>query len=203
MGRPTRAEATELEHRLRQAALELFLERGFDGTTMEEVSRCAGISKRTLYAKYPDKQALFAKVLPWALSRMKWAEPRLPEDTGLLRDQLILIGRAVVARLRDPQVVRLTRMAMAEAHRFPEFAVSAQTLSWSPRIQTLMDLLDRHAQLGDIVIDDSETTAELFLSLVGGMTARLAAFGVRRTRAEEHRHVEQAVDMFLNGVLPR
>ena len=65
--RPTRAEAAELDGRLRKAAVETFLEHGFHGTTMDAVARAAGITRRTLYARYPDKGALFAEVIPWAL----------------------------------------------------------------------------------------------------------------------------------------
>jgi AcrR family transcriptional regulator len=53
-GRPTRAAAKKLDERLRQAAVDTFLQYGFDGTTMEEVARAASISKKTLYARYAD-----------------------------------------------------------------------------------------------------------------------------------------------------
>ena len=69
-GRPTQAEALAIEQRLRKAATEAFVENGFDGTTMEAVATAAGITRRTLYAKYPDKQALFAAVIPQALADM-------------------------------------------------------------------------------------------------------------------------------------
>jgi len=58
-GRPTQAEAKRLHQKLRKAAVATFVENGYDGTTMEAIARAAGITRRTLYARYPDKRAVF------------------------------------------------------------------------------------------------------------------------------------------------
>ena len=62
-GRPTQAEAKELHEKLREAAIATFLEYGYDATTMEAIAQAAGITKRTLYARYPDKRAVFLDVI--------------------------------------------------------------------------------------------------------------------------------------------
>jgi AcrR family transcriptional regulator len=203
VGRPTRAAAAELEERLQRAAVELFLEHGFDGTTMEAVARAAGITKRTLYARYPDKRALFAAVIPWAFAREHWDEPAPVTRHGDIVEALTAIARSAVARAVDPDTVRLTRIAMNESARFPEFAMSARSLTWSPRIRTVMDVLAQHAEDGDVVVDDLELAAEQFLAMVSLMPAMLAAFGVLRDPDVEQRHIEHAVHLFLRGALPR
>lgn len=201
-GRPTQAEAARLGERLRRAALDTFLERGFDGTTMQAVADAAGITKRTLYGRYPDKHALFAAVVPWALARQRDDEPSVkPGDD--LAEALTAIAASALARALDPDIVRLSRMAMAESARFPEFAVSAQTLTWSPRMQAVMDLLRRHADAGTVRVDDIEIAAEQFLAMVAAVPARLAAFGIAREPEVERRHLDHAVGLFLRGVLPR
>ena len=68
-GRPTQAEAKKLHQKLRTAAVATFVKYGYDGTTMEAIARAAGITRRTLYARYPDKRAVFVDVIPWALTR--------------------------------------------------------------------------------------------------------------------------------------
>ena len=68
-GRPTQAEAQQLQEKLRDAAVATFLEYGYDAATMEAIAQAAGITKRTLYARYPDKRAVFLDVIPWALTR--------------------------------------------------------------------------------------------------------------------------------------
>jgi AcrR family transcriptional regulator len=205
-GRPTRAEATELEDRLRRAAVDTFLAKGFDGTTMEAVAAAAGITKRTLYAKYPDKRTLFAKVLPWAMSSLRWDDTVADntDDAGDdLRAALLTIARAAAARVVDPQVVQLSRIAMTEAHRFPEFSEAAHSLTWSPRLRSVVALLERHAGLGNVVVADPELAAEQFLAMVSSFPALLAAFGLRRDPEDEERHIQHAVTLFLSGILPR
>jgi TetR/AcrR family transcriptional regulator, mexJK operon transcriptional repressor len=203
MGRPTQAEAARLDERLRKAAIETFLAHGFDAATMEAIAHAAGITKRTLYARFPDKHALFAAVIPWALSRHDRDELEPAPDGEDLAAALTRIARSAVKRAVDPEIVRLTRVARNESARFPEFAMSARSLTWSPRLRAVIELLRRHEAAGEVVVDDAELAAEQFLAMVAVMPARLADFGVFRTRREEERHVRHAVALFLRGILPR
>jgi len=52
-------------------------------------------------------------------------------------------------------------------------------------------------------VDDIELAAEHFLALVEALPARLADFGVFRSRRQEERHLKHAVNLFLHGILPR
>jgi AcrR family transcriptional regulator len=204
-GRPTPAEAARLSDRLRRAAVETFLEYGYDGTTMETVAQAAGITKSTLYSRYSDKRALFIAVSAWALTRLepdaRMAEPEpLPAD---LADALAVLARAILARSIDPDIVRLSRMAIAESARFPEFAANSQAVTWTPRIRVIMELLRHHERLGTIAVGDVELAAEQFFAMVGAMPAWLATYGIRRAPEVEEAHIRHAVELFLNGVLVR
>ena len=202
-GRPTSTDAARLTERLRGAAVETFLEYGYDGTTMETVAQAAGITKGTLYSRYSDKRALFIAVTAWALTRLERdqqvSEP-LPDD---LAEALTVTARAILARSVDPDIARLNRMAIAESARFPEFAASSQAVTWTPRIRVIMDLLRRHEHAGAIAVDDIELAAEQFFAMVGAMPAWLAAYGIHRTPEVEEAHLQHAVKLFLNGVLVR
>ena len=125
-GRPTRAEAAQLDQKLRDAAVATFLEQGYDRATMEMIAEAAGITKRTLYARYADKRAVFLDVIPRALSRSveRDPDPAIGDDDGI-EAALLAIGRGALKRALDPDTVRLHRIAMNESPRFPEFAVSA------------------------------------------------------------------------------
>jgi TetR/AcrR family transcriptional regulator, mexJK operon transcriptional repressor len=202
-GRPTRAEAGQLHEQLREAAVAVFLEYGYDGATMEEIARTAGITKRTLYARYPDKRAVFLDVIPWALTRAVENDAGTKIDDDDLAAALTAIGRGAIKRSVDPDTVRLHRVVRNEIGRFPEFAVSAETLGWSRRQRQVMELLCRHQDAGNIEVDDIELVAEHFLALVEALPARLADFGVYRSRKQETRHLQHAVKLFLNGILPR
>jgi AcrR family transcriptional regulator len=202
-GRPTRAEAAQLHQHLREAAVATFLEYGYDGATMEAIAQAAGITKRTLYARYPDKRAVFLHVIPWALTRAVERDSNPKTDDEDLHAALTAIGRGALKRALDPDTVRLHRIVKDVVARFPEFAVSAETLGWSRRQRQVMELLRRHQAAGNITVDDIELAAEHFLALVEVVPARLADFGVFRSRKQEERHLERAVDLFLRGILPR
>jgi TetR/AcrR family transcriptional regulator, mexJK operon transcriptional repressor len=202
-GRPTRAEASQLHDRLREAAVAVFLESGYDGATMEEIARAAGITKRTLYARFPDKRAVFLDVIPWALTRTVDKDSGTKIDDDDLGAALTAIGRGAIKRAIDPDTVRLHRIVRNETGRFPEFAVSAETLGWSRRQRQVMELLRHHQDQGTVEVDDIELAAEHFLALVEALPARLADFGVYRSRRQETRHLQHAVNLFLNGILPR
>jgi TetR/AcrR family transcriptional regulator, mexJK operon transcriptional repressor len=92
---------------------------------------------------------------------------------------------------------------MTESHRFPEFAEAAHSLTWSPRLRSVVGLLEHHAQLEHVVVPDPELAAEHFLAMVSGFPTILASFGLRRDPEDQERHIQHAVTLFLSGILPR
>ncbi|MBB3602946.1 AcrR family transcriptional regulator [Mycolicibacterium sp. BK556] len=202
-GRPTQAEAAALHQRLREAAVKTFLENGYDATTMVAIAEAAGITKPTLYARYPDKRAVFLDVIPWAFSRAVQVDTPDAADDEDLRSALVAVGEGALRHALNPDIVQLHKIARNEAHRFPEFKLSAESLGWASRQQQVMDLLRRHAEAGTIEVEDIELTAEHFLAMVEVLPARLADFGLYRTRKEARRRLLHAVDLFLHGVLAR
>jgi TetR/AcrR family transcriptional regulator, mexJK operon transcriptional repressor len=202
-GRPTQAESKKLHQKLRKAAVATFVKNGYDGTTMDAIAKAAGITRRTLYARYPDKRAVFLDVIPWALTRRTEREASYDLEDGDLRASLVAVGRAGLARAIDPDIVRLTRIAMNESARFPEFAISAHSMTWSARHRQVMDLLRRHHEAGTVEVGDLESTAGHFIAMIEHLPARLADFGIYRSAEEEERHLQHAVDLFLRGILRR
>lgn len=204
-GRPTRAEATLLEERLRTAAIESFLEHGFDGTTMEAVAQAAGVTKRTLYAHYSDKRTLFAHAISWAIERhpsMESAIEAAHAATEDLEAGLTAIARSALELARDPVAVRLVRMGMTESSRFPELADRISNLLTSPRNLAVAEFLAFHAATGSIEVDDITIAAEQFLAMITATPSRLAAFGITRPPDVEERNVRQAVKLFIKATRP-
>jgi TetR/AcrR family transcriptional regulator, mexJK operon transcriptional repressor len=202
-GRPTQAEAERLGEQLREAAVETFLKHGYDGASMESIARAAGITKQTLYSRYADKRAVFMDVIPWAMSRYEQHDPVDDAGDDDLAAALTTIARDALARATDPKLVRLQRIAMNESGRFPEFSLSAETMAWSPRLQAVMELLRRHQAAGSIEVEDIELWSEHFLTLVQALPARLADFGIFRSKKQEDRHLKSAVELFVRAISPK
>jgi TetR/AcrR family transcriptional repressor of mexJK operon len=202
-GRPTHDEAKQLDQRVREAAVEIFLESGYAGASMDGIARAAGITRKSLYARYPDKHAVFVDVIPWALARIESDGSVTAVESDDLESDLIAFGRKAIRHATSPDDVRLKRIAMNEAAQFPEFAVAADSMMWAARQRACTELLRSHEAKGNIKVDDAELAAEHFLALVESVPSRLADFGVYRSKRQEERHLQNAVQLFLHGVAPR
>lgn len=202
-GRPTLAQAAQLDRRIRECALGLFLEHGYDGTSMDAIASAAGTAKASLYTRFPGKEAVFSAVLEWAIGRSDWPVPEPdPPDLDDLEGALTAIARAALRRALHPSMVKLGRVAIAHAARFPELARRMHGAGSWPRRQLVVELLERHAATGAVVADDPEILAEHFLGMVSGVPARMASFGVVCDPAEQDRHTQVAVQLFLRGLRP-
>ena len=202
-GRPTQEEARKLDLAVREAAVATFVENGYAGASMEAIARAAGITKRSLYARYADKRAVFADVIPWALARYTDAPTTAEIGDEDVETALITLGRASLERATHPENVRLKRIAFNEAALFPEFKVSAESMMWAGRTRAVSEVLKHYAERGDIEVDDLELAAEHFLAMVEAVPARMADFGVFRSKKQQERHLQYAVRLFLRGVVPR
>ena len=199
-GHPTREETAQLDEDIREAALQVFLDRGYEGASVAAIAAAAGTTKASLYARYASKEELFDAVLRWAMGRKDWPYPEpSPPEFDDLDAALMAIAEAAHRRALDPSMVKLSRIAIAQAARFPELARRAGT---SPRHQLVVDLLKHHVANGTIVADDVEVLADHFIGLVAGMPARSASLGIVRSAKEEQRRLEIAVDLFLRSLRP-
>jgi TetR/AcrR family transcriptional regulator, mexJK operon transcriptional repressor len=96
-GRPTREEAVRRDARLLDVATKLFMERGFDGTSIDAVAIAAGMSKPTVYARYRDKRDLFTAVLRATIQR-----------------RLALLSAAAAAAKVNPKSVETTLHGLSQ-----------------------------------------------------------------------------------------
>ncbi len=196
-GRPTIEAAAALDESVREAALAIFLTNGYEATSMEAVAVAAGTTKASLYARYSSKDELFTSVLNWAAVRTDWpiAEPTPPPFDDL-EAALVMVAETSLRRVLHPSMVQLSRIAISQAARFPELARTTLRIGSWQRQEFVADLLRFHAERGDILADEPEILAELFLAMVSGMPARLASMGVVREAAEQRRRTENCYAAF-------
>jgi AcrR family transcriptional regulator len=106
-----------------QAATEVFLRHGYLGATMDEVAARAAVSKQTLYKQFEDKQHLFAAVIldttVDVVDRLSEAVANTLEDAHDLPTALRDLAAALLHSLLQPEVLKLRRLVIAEADRFP------------------------------------------------------------------------------------
>jgi len=203
-GRPTREQAEQRHEELLDRALELFLERGFELVTMEAIAAAVGMTKRTVYARYEDKRALFKAAVQRAVDR--WIVPvetLQAVETDDLETTLIEVARIRLANAISPTGLRLQRIVNAESYRFPEIFDQSFDQGTRPTLAYLADLLKRHAAKGEVQIEDADIAASVFLSMVIGGPIRTAVHGRPIDTTAYDDRIQICVRMFLNGVRPR
>ena len=197
-GRPTLS-----NEQLLDTALDLFLENGFERTSIEAITAAAGMAKRTVYARYGDKTTLFKAALTRAIE--EWIVP-----VGLLRaaesddleDTLLRIGQILVANVLSPGGQRLLRLTNAVSGQMPEIGAFNVEKGTEPTLAYLADLFSRRLGRDGIELPHMGDAAEAFLDLVVGGPANAAARGVVLDADTIDRHTRYCVGLFLHGVVP-
>jgi AcrR family transcriptional regulator len=197
-GRPTRLEAPLLTERIVDAATLLFLRDGYGATSLEAVAAAAGVSKRTLYARFAGKAAL----LQVAVSRLvqRWLPPF---DAGMeqaegLEATLLAAARVILATALAPDALALHRLITAEIGRFPELGRVLQEAGAGVGQGRLAAVLSAAG------VADPAWAAEQFLALVLSVPQRRAlGLGAPLDQAAQDEWAVRAVGLFLQGVTRR
>jgi TetR/AcrR family transcriptional regulator, mexJK operon transcriptional repressor len=186
-----------------QAALRLFLRDGYERTSVDAIAAEAGVSKRTIYNRYGDKQNLLMSVLKDAYTTMLGAfggimDAHLNDVTDLEQSLTAFAREAAFRVVRAPERAALVRLMMAEAPHFPELL----RLEMGPL--TMTQVLTRHlsalAPVWGLDIGDAREAAEQFLALTFGRMNNRTMFGQIPIDDEEtERIVTNGVRLFLRA----
>lgn len=203
-GRPTREQAEQRHRELLDCALEVFLENGFERSTVESIAAAAGMAKRTIYGLYPDKSALFEASVQRAVDR--WLAPietLRAAETDDLEETLLTIAQIRLAGITSPAGIALQRILNAEGNRFPQLFRLVYEQGTLPALTFISEVLTRHAEAGIIEIDDPTVVGSAFLSMAVGGPATGALWGVNWDPDDLDKRMRTYVRLFLDGVRPR
>jgi AcrR family transcriptional regulator len=204
-GRPPKELAGEVDERILDAARKIFLERGFEGASIDEIAEVARSGKPTIYVRFRDKRALFTAVVTRdILSHI--TEFKGEAATGAtIEERLTSAAVTLMHWGLDSDRIGLMRLAVAEARRFPDLASTvsrtARDLSTELGVRLLGELAqsDELSSLPAFAPERLATTARLFLDLVAVPMLLRALFEVNLQvlDAEIDAHVARSVRFFL------
>ncbi|WP_298426144.1 TetR/AcrR family transcriptional regulator [Rhodoblastus sp.] len=205
-GRPTREEAARRDIRLLDVATRLFMENGYDGTSMDAVAEAAGVGKPTLYHRYKDKRDLFEAVLTERIEQ--WISPLAEAaeslnggaESGNIEGVLDQLSRAMLRHALKPGAAALTRVIAAQKAQFPELAQLAYRQGWLRAVEAVASILRAFAAREPLDIPDARLAAELFLNLIMGTSSRAALYGVEIDPDGLEQRRVGAVRLFLRGI---
>jgi TetR/AcrR family transcriptional regulator, mexJK operon transcriptional repressor len=203
-GRPTREQAEQRRSQLLNSALDMFLDRGYEQTTIEAIAAAVSMTKRTIYARYDDKAALFRAAVQNAIERWIVPDETLRSlETADLEATLVAVARMRVAHVMTPEGLKLQRIINTESYRFPEIFTASYQQATAPVIEFLADLFRRHQATGAITVARPKMAASAFLSLVVGGPVRIIVSGNQLDPDDLEERIAFSVALFLNGVKAR
>ena len=135
---------------LLDAALTLFVEKGFAATRAEEVAKLAGVSKGTLFLYFASKEELFKAVVRKNISGrfVEW-KVELESFEGSTADLLRFAMTAWWERIGSTQASGITKLMMSEARNFPELAAFYQREVVQPGQELIARVLQRGIDRGE------------------------------------------------------
>jgi len=187
-----------------RAATTLFLEKGFGGTTMEEIAALAGITKRTVYNNYSDKGSLFSEIVSDAIAYagefardLRGELTREPTPTGLptaLHD----LGRRLALGVVRPEIIALRRLLIREAPTVPGLAKQYFDRAPGRVIAALAAEFEHLSKLGLLQAPSSRIAAEQFAYLVVGEPLdRAMLVGTPPSKEHVLERAREGVETFL------
>jgi TetR/AcrR family transcriptional repressor of mexJK operon len=178
---PAQRRAARKRHEILAAARDVFTTQGYQGTSMDAVAAKAGASKRTVYQYFADKDVLFAAAVLETVDRgYEYFKPRaeaLAEVGGdRLEDALVVHARLVLSGIMTPEILRMRRLVIAEAERFPDLGREYYRRSWVRTLAVLAESFATLACRGLLTLTDPERAAYLFVYLVVSIPLNRASF---------------------------
>jgi TetR/AcrR family transcriptional regulator, mexJK operon transcriptional repressor len=203
-GRPTREDAERRHRDLIATATRIFLQKGWEAASIDEIARESGVAKRFIYARYADKAALFVgafeRFIVEKIGALRQADA-LPDD---VEDGLIQFGRTMLDVALSEEAIAFHRLFIAEGKAFPSLVkLFAERHRKGGALGAIVDVLGTYVESGQLAAGDLEMRAEQFFILVVGIPQRLALLIGREPPADEERRLVAAVRLFLNGCRKR
>lgn len=180
-------------------ARSIFMRDGFEGASVDDIAREAGVSKATLYSYFPDKRLLFSEVARIECNRQ--AEEAL-EVIGVDAPIEIVLHEAasrIVRFFLSDFGQQVYRICLSESYRFPELGQRFYNSGPALVRERMTEVLTAYVERGILKIDDMELAANQFGELCkSDMFVRcLCGVGCDITDENIERVVNGAVEMFL------
>jgi TetR/AcrR family transcriptional regulator, mexJK operon transcriptional repressor len=198
-GRPTRKEAERRHAVLLETAIRLFLERGLDAVSVDEIAKRSTVAKRFIYGRYRDKSELFVAAIEHAAVDRFDALHAFKLPRGRAAFALQAFGRKLLDIALQPETLALHRLFISAAPRFPDLAKLFVARNRHRFMGEIERVLTHYADKGEIELAAPQLMAEQFFISVVGIPQRAALLGWRETPQERERRLRIAVHLFLDG----
>lgn len=184
-----------------EGARKVFLADGFDGASMNEIARVAGVSKGTLYVYFPGKEDLFAALIREEKREQAEQLCQFASADPDLRSALNRFGVRLLELMLRPSSIAHLRTVLAVGAKFPSIGQAFYEAGPEFGIKRLARFLETQRAAGELDIEDAESAAVHLSEMCKSPHLLKAILGVsaRPSDAEIEAHVAKAVDVFLRA----
>lgn len=184
--------------RILDAALNVFSQAGFAGTTMDAIALAANVSKPTLYMYFGSKERLFEAIM--LSGRDEMLEPFDLSSADMVAD-LLAFAWNYAGVVMKPQFLSLARLIIAEAQRFPAIGRAYQAAGPDRVLQGMMTYLELQKISNRLTFEDAELAAQDMWALILSAPRNQALHMPDNipTHQEIARHVENGLKIFLKA----
>ena len=200
--RPGRPSDVAKREAVLEAASQLFFDKGFAATSIEQVAADAGVSKVTVYNQFGDKRSLFGASVERECEKMRDYFSLDATPAGPIRDRLLAIAWGMLEFLSRPEMIQFERRIAAETEHDP--LIGEAFLKAGPwRMKAAFSAWLAHACAeGELEIPDPELAAEQLVAMSRGMGDLERRFGTIPSYEDNMARIEGAVDVFLAAYGP-
>jgi len=190
-------------HMILTVATEYFLENGYSGTTMSEISNALGGSKGTLWNHFSSKEELFAAFLEAGTSAFRQEMMSTLVPSRALRPAVETFARRFIEKINMPESLSMYRLIVGESNRNPEIGRMFYERGPAAVRAILADFLENHMKAGRLRNADPTRAASTLVALCTGHSHQEILLGSplrdRVTMANEARMI---TDEFLRIYAP-
>ncbi|MDD9654111.1 TetR/AcrR family transcriptional regulator [Klebsiella pasteurii] len=183
-----------------EAASELFVEMGFQATTLDKVAQRAKISKLSIYRHFENKEALFSAAIVAGCQQLFAPQVLLEGVDGSVEDQLMAVGTLLLRTLLRPDVSSIEAMVMADKTNQKSLSKLHYEAGPAHVIAQIEVLLRQFQEKGLLEVPDPLQSARLFAALFKGSDLLIIA-RFDEARAGDDNEIESycrsAVGMFI------
>jgi AcrR family transcriptional regulator len=186
------------------AALDLFVERGFASTRLEDVAKRAGVSKGTLYLYFENKEDLFKAVVRNSIvPAIGEAEMSIAGFEGHSGELLRRLIHSWWQRIGATKASGIVKLVMAEAGNFPELAQFYQDEVVARGTSVFRRVLERAIERGEFrPVDVGQMTQVLVAPMLMLITWKHSVAPCERSELDPRAFLDTFLDVALNGLLP-
>ncbi|MCP5267397.1 MAG: TetR/AcrR family transcriptional regulator [Zoogloeaceae bacterium] len=189
---------------LTAAALELFVEKGFAGTRLDDIAARAGVSKGTLYLYFDSKEALFTAVIEEGIvPALAAAEQQFAGYQGRTSDLLRVLLLGWWQQIGSTRMGGVVKLIISESHNFPEVTQYYHDHVIVRGRSLLRRALQRGLESGEFRQMDVDSAIDVIIAPLLMLVIWRYSFCICGHDIEPEKYLETHFDLLIQGLLDK